>query len=236
MIIELQLIERVHKEIGAGISIVFGQTELHGVVSGTHRDDSYEDQALTIGQAMPHCELKIADHETGKVLPLGVDGEICARGYQTMMEYYNMPEATAQVLKADGWQHTGDIGSMDERGFLKITGRLRDMIIRGGENIYPREIENLLLEHPKVGQVAVVGVPSQYWGEEVGAVIIPKSPDDMPTATELDKFCHDRLTHFKRPRLWYFTEEFPFTTGTLKLQKFKLSELIGKGQVKGERT
>ncbi len=183
--VEVQLVDRIHKDLGLGVSIVFGQTETHGVVSGTHREDSDEDQSATIGQPMPQCEVKIADPKTGKVLPLNEVGEICIRGYQEMTEYFNMPEASAETRTPDGWFRTGDLGAMDERGFLKITGRLKDMIIRGGENIYPREIEILLEEHPKVDKAVVVGVPHEHWGEEVGALIIPKGPEDMPTAGEL---------------------------------------------------
>jgi fatty-acyl-CoA synthase len=124
---------------------------------------------------------------------------------------------------------------MDERGFLKITGRLKDLIIRGGTNIYPAEVELLLKEHPKVGRVAVVGVPSQRWGEEVGAVVIPKSADDMPTAPELDEYCKANLAPYKRPRLWYFAKALPFTP-TGKVQTFLLREAIAKGELMGERT
>ncbi|MBF7082843.1 AMP-binding protein [Desulfallas sp. Bu1-1] len=179
--VEVSLVRRVKKELDCSISIVFGQTEMHGGITQTYLDDTIEDQAKTIGQPYPQIEVKIADPVTGQVLPLGVEGEICCRGYQTMIGYYNMPEETAAVFKSDGWLHSGDLGSMDERGFLKITGRLKDIIIRGGENIYPAEIENLLKKHPKIANAVVVGVPDEYWGEQVGEIIIPKSPENRPT-------------------------------------------------------
>ena len=171
------------------MTIVFGQTEAHGGFTQTHLTDAPEDQANTIGQPYPQCEVKIADPKTGEVLPIGVEGEICCRGYQTMIGYYNLSEETAKTLKSDGWLHTGDLGSMDERGFVKIKGRLKDMIIRGGENIYPAEIENLLHEHPKVGKATVLGVPDEYWGEQPVGIIIPKSPEDRPSIEELDEYC-----------------------------------------------
>ncbi|MCL4745517.1 MAG: AMP-binding protein [Burkholderiaceae bacterium] len=229
-VVEASLIERAHAKLGATICNIYGQTELQGVVSGVHPDDSAVDKAETIGQPMPGAEVKIADPQSGKVLALGEQGEICARGYQTMIEYFDMPEESAKTLKADGWLHTGDLGSMDERGFIKITGRIKDMIIRGGENIYPREIENLLLEHPRISKVAVVGVPDTYWGEQVGAFVIPRSMDDPPTPEQLHDFCRANLAPYKTPKLWYFVKEFPWTE-TGKLQKFKLVESIKKGEV-----
>jgi fatty-acyl-CoA synthase len=144
-----------------------------------------------------------------------------------------MPEQTAKALEADGWLHSGDLGTMDERGFLKITGRIKDLIKRGGEAIYPREIENLLLEHPKVARAAVVGIPDPYWGEQVAAVIIPNSPQDRPLAPELHDFCREHLAAYKTPRIWYFTDAFA-ATDTGKLQKFKLVESIVDGTLKGE--
>jgi len=142
-----------------------------------------------------------------------------------MIGYFNLPEETAKTLLPDGWLRSGDLGSMDARGFLKITGRIKDMIIRGGENVYPREIENLLLEHPEVAMAAIIGVPDPYWGEEVGAAILPKSREDPPSPSELHEFCRSRLAAYKTPRLWYFVDSFPFTE-TGKLQKFKLVQEI----------
>jgi len=179
---------------------------------------------------MPHVEVRIADPATGAVMPLGETGEIQVRGYQTMIGYFNLPEETAKTLLPDGWLRSGDLGSMDSRGFLKITGRIKDMIIRGGENVYPREIENLLLEHPAVAMAGVVGVPDAYWGEQVAAVILPKSCENPPKPSELHEFCRTRLAGYKTPRLWYFVDAFPFTE-TGKLQKFKLAQAIREGRL-----
>lgn len=233
--VEAALVRRVESELGIGVSIVFGQTEMHGVVSQTHRDDSIEDQSETLGQPMPHCEIKVADPETGEVLPIGEQGEFCYRSsFQTMLGYDGMPEETAKVLTPDGWFHSGDLGSMDERGFLRITGRLKDMIIRGGENIYPAEIENLLKNHPQISDATVIGLPDEYWGEQVAAVIIPKNLEEKPTPEELNEYCKKNLAGFKRPRFWCFVSEFPITA-TGKLQKFKLRELILKGELQYEK-
>jgi fatty-acyl-CoA synthase len=182
---------------------------------------------------MPRVEVKIGDPHSGQVLPLGVQGEIYVRGYQTMIGYFNMPAETARTLEPDGWLHSGDLGTMDERGFLKITGRIKDLIKRGGEAIYPREIENLLLEHPKVANAAVVGIPDRYWGEQVAAVVIPKSPGDRPAVAELHDFCRANLASYKTPRIWCFTDVFA-ATETGKLQKFKLVESIVKGELAAE--
>jgi fatty-acyl-CoA synthase len=227
-VVEASLIRRTLTELGCSIANIFGQTEMQGVVTGVFPDDSAEDQSQTIGQAMPHVEIKIADPGTGEVLPLGQEGEICVRGYQTMVGYFAMPEETAKTLKPDGWLHSGDLGSMDERGFLRITGRIKDLIIRGGENIYPREIENLLREHAGVADVAVIGVPDPYWGEQVGAVIQPASTAEPPDPAVLHAFCRQQLAGYKTPRLWYFVDTFPWTE-TGKLQKFKLVESIRSG-------
>ncbi|MGV8058028.1 MAG: AMP-binding protein [Smithellaceae bacterium] len=232
--VEAKTVRRVHAELDCGLNVVYGQTEVHGLCCATHRDDSDRDQSETIGQPFPNCEMKIADPETGAVRPLGEKGEICVRSYQTMNGYYNMPEATAKALREGGWLHTGDLGIMDERGFIKIAGRTTDMIIRGGENIYPAEIETLLLEHPKVGGALVFGIPDDYWGEEVGAAIIQKSSSDRPTVQELFDFCSANLTRFKVPRLWSIVSEFPLTASG-KPQKFKLREQIVKGDLKPER-
>ena len=224
-IVEASLIRRAHAELGCAIANIFGQTEMQGVVTGVFPDDSPQDQAQTIGQALPHVEVKIADPESGAVLPLGQAGEICVRGYQTMVGYFSMPEETAKTLKPDGWLHSGDLGTMDGRGFLRITGRIKDLIIRGGENIDPREIENLLHENPKIAEVAVVGVPDPYWGEQVAAVILPRSIGDPPDPVQLHASCRAALAGFKTPRFWYFVESFPWTE-TGKLQKFKLVDAI----------
>jgi len=230
-VVESSLIRRTQSLLGSTICNVYGQTEMQGVVCSVKPDDSPGDKTETIGRALPHAEIKIGDLASGEILPLGMQGEICVRGYQTMIGYFDMPEETAKTLKADGWLHSGDLGSMDDRGFVRITGRIKDMLIRGGENIYPREIENLLLEHPQVARVAVVGVPDPYWGEQVGAVIISKSPDQPPSTAELHDFCRANLAAYKTPKFWYFVQEFPWTE-TGKLQKFRLVQAIKSGEMK----
>ncbi|MBM4763789.1 AMP-binding protein [Bacillus sp. B15-48] len=222
--VEPHLVRRVKKELGCGISIVCGQTEMHGGTTQTHLDDSPEDQAETIGQPYPQIEIKIADPATGEVLPLGQEGEICCRGYQTMIGYYQMPEQTAATLTDDGWLLSGDIGTMDERGFIKIKGRLKELIIRGGVNIYPSEIESLLKEHPLIQDVAVLGVPDEYWGEQVAAIVIPNSSKTPPKVEELEEYCKANMASFKRPRYWHFVDQFPQTAAG-KIQKFKLREI-----------
>lgn len=224
------LVEATKERFGCKFSIVFGQTELHGVISQTKLSDTPEDQSLTIGSPLAHVEIKIVDPATGQTAPIGGSGEICARGYQTMLKYHNMPEQSRTALGEDGWLKTGDIGSMDARGYLKITGRIKDMIIRGGENIYPREIEDLLLTHPGVAEVAIVGVPDEKWGEQVGAVVRSADPSAPPSADELRAYCHDNLARLKAPSRWYFVDELP-STPTGKIQKFLLKERVTNGQL-----
>ena len=224
------LVRRVQKELDCQFSIVFGQTELHGIITHTHQDDTPEDQSETIGQPMAQVEVKIVDIHTNQVLPIGEQGEICARGYQTMLGYFDMPEATAVTLEPDGWLHTGDLGTMDERGYLRITGRLKDMIIRGGENIYPREIEALLSEHPRVANAVIIGVPDERWGEQVAAVIQPVSFEDPPSPAELHDYCRAHLATYKTPKLWCCVDQFP-QTATGKIQKFVLRESVEKGEL-----
>jgi fatty-acyl-CoA synthase len=224
------LVRRVQKELDCQFSIVFGQTELHGIITHTHRDDTPEDQSETIGQPMAQVEVKIVDIDTNQVLPIGEQGEICARGYQTMLGYFDMPEATSATLEPEGWLHTGDLGTMDERGYLRITGRLKDMIIRGGENIYPREIEALLSEHPRVANAVIIGVPDEKWGEQVAAVIQLVSSEEPPSPAELHDYCRAHLAAYKTPKLWSFVDQFPLTA-TGKIQKFVLRERVGKGEL-----
>ncbi len=229
--VEAGLIRAVKAELGATICNTYGQTEMQGSITVMHPDDAEPDLVGTIGQPLPHMEVRIADPETGETVPLRAQGEIQTRGYQNMLGYFDMPRETASTILPDGWLRSGDIGEMDERGFIRITGRIKDMIIRGGENIYPREIELLLLEDPGLANVAVVGVPDPYWGEQVGAVLLPKSPDMMPDIECLFARCRAELASYKAPRLWYLAEAFPFTE-TGKLQKFKLVEAIRSGTLK----
>jgi fatty-acyl-CoA synthase len=230
-----ELVTRAKEAFGCQFSIVFGQTELHGVVTQTHLDDSAEDQSLTIGRPLPLVDVKIIDPESGATVPQGTRGEICVRGYQTMLEYFEQPDQTALALSADGWLRTGDLASMDNRGYLTITGRLKDMIIRGGENIYPRELEDVLGSHPGVAAVAVVGVRDETWGEQVGAVIVAAGAGPAPSAEALRGYCRERLANFKAPSFWYFVDDLP-TTATGKIQKYVLRDLIERGELAGLQT
>ena len=163
-------------------------------------------------------------------MPIGATGEICVRGYQTMHGYHGLDEATRATIREDGWLRTGDLGTMDSRGYLRIAGRLKDMIIRGGMNLYPREIEDVLFEHPAVAQVAVVGVPDERFGEIVGAVVLPRTQGELPCAS-LHAFCRERLAAHKAPALWYAVDQFPLTPSG-KIQKFVLQDHIAKGELR----
>ncbi|MGI6462306.1 MAG: class I adenylate-forming enzyme family protein [Candidatus Scatomorpha sp.] len=224
-----ELVEKANFMFNARAAVSFGQTETHGVMSGTHADDSLEDQYKTVGQPIPNCEVKIADINTGEILPIGFVGEICCRGFNTMLRYEKMPEETAKVLKEDGWLHLGDLGSMDDRGFIKVTGRINDLIIRGGENIDASEIENLLKQDSRVSQAVVVGIEDKYWGEEVHVVIVPSNCGGVLEANELYEFCDAHLAHFKVPRYWYFEEQIPMTHSG-KIQKMTIKEYIKTGK------
>ena len=222
------LVERFEKELGAPFTIVFGQTELSPVSSMTHATDTIVDKATTIGTPMPHVEVKIIDPDTGEIVPVGTTGEYCARGYLVMHGYYEMPDATAETIDADGWLHTGDLAAMDERGYLSIEGRLKDMIIRGGENIYPRELEELLFAHDTVAEVAVVGLPDDRWGEVVAAFVRP-APRQTIDKGELFAYLREHLAPHKTPKLWFEVNEFPLT-GSGKIQKFVLRDQWIDGQ------
>ena len=176
---------------------------------------------------MAPWEVKVVDPLSGEIVAPGVEGEICSRGYGNMIDYFDMPEKTAETIDGDGWLHSGDLGTMDERGYVRITGRLKDMIIRGGENIFPAEIENRLYAHPSIANVAVVGVPDETWGEQVAAVVQLAEGGTLDIAA-LNAFCRETLASHKVPRLWYTTDEYPLT-GSGKVQKFVLVEQISKG-------
>jgi len=216
------LVRRLEAAVGAPFTIVFGQTECSPVASMTRPDDSIEDKAHTLGLPMPNVEVRITDPGSGETQPVGVPGEFCTRGYHVMLEYFDNPEATAQAIDADGWLHTGDLATMDARGYCRIEGRLKDMIIRGGENIYPREIEELLFQHPSVGEVAVVGLPDERLGEEIAAFLRP-APGQRIDRQALVAYLREHLSPQKTPRHWYELEQFPLT-GSGKIQKFALRE------------
>jgi fatty-acyl-CoA synthase len=217
-----ELVRRVESALKAPVSIVFAQTEASPVITQTRLDDTPEDRAESLGRPLPQTEVKIVDPMTGETVPRGVIGELCTRGYHVMHGYFDNPEATAAAIDAEGWLHTGDLCSMDERGYCSIEGRLKDMIIRGGENIYPREIEQLLFTHPGVADVAVVGVPDPTWGEQVAAFVRPAA-GQSPTTDELFAFCREHLAAHKTPRYWEFVDSFPLTPSG-KIQKFLLRD------------
>ncbi len=205
------------------ITICYGLTEGSPVITQTLVTDDVRRRTETVGRPMPHIEVRIADPETGQVLPAGRQGEICCRGYNVMKGYYNMPEATTEAIDADGWLHSGDLGVMDEDGYLAITGRHKDMIIRGGENIYPREIEEYLYGLEGLSDVQVVGVPSTRYGEEVGAFVITKPGADL-SAADVRDFCRGRISRYKIPKHVAFVDAYPMTASG-KVQKYKLVDL-----------
>ena len=221
------LVKRLENDLDVKFAIVFGQTECSPVASMTHPDDNVDDKALTLGQSMPNTETKIIDVETGETVPCGQKGEYCTRGYHVMLEYFENPEATAKTIDKDGWLHTGDLCSMDERGYTKIEGRLKDMIIRGGENIYPREVEELLFRHDSVAEVAVVGLPDEKFGEIVGAFLRP-APGQAVNRDELHAYLRQHLSPQKTPTKWCIVDEFPLT-GSGKIQKFVLRDQWAEG-------
>ncbi|MBN1141190.1 MAG: AMP-binding protein, partial [Deltaproteobacteria bacterium] len=205
------------------ITIAYGQTESSPVITQSRTDDSIEIRATTVGRALPDVEVKIVDIETGATLPPGKQGELCTRGYLVMKGYYKMPEETAKVITPDGWLHTGDLAVMDNNGYFKITGRIKQMIIRGGENIYPREIEEYLYTHPKVSDVQVYGVPDRKYGEQVMAAVKLKEGVAC-TEQEIRDFCKGRIANYKIPYYVKFVDEYPMTASG-KIQKFKLREM-----------
>jgi fatty-acyl-CoA synthase len=223
-----ELVRNVESTLDVHFAIVFGQTECMGIATGVAPEDSTEDKYETVGRALPQTEIKVIDPESAEIVAPGVLGEICIRGYNVMTGYFDMPDATAAAIDADGWLHTGDLGTMDDRGFIRIQGRLKDMIIRGGENIYPREIEAVLFEHPAVGDVAVTGVPDDRWGEQVAA-FVRLAPGAKCTEQELFALVREKLAHYKSPRHWRFVGEFPLTPSG-KIQKFVLREKWEKGE------
>lgn len=204
------------------IVIVFGQTEASPGCTMTTTSDSIDKRVNTVGRAFPGVECKIIDPENGEELPINTPGEFCARGYNIMKGYYKMPEATAQAIDKDGWLHTGDLCTVDEDGYYKVVGRIKDMIIRGGENIYPKEIEECLYTCDKVSDVQVIGVPSEAYGEEVMACVILKEGEEM-TEEEVKEFVGARMAKHKVPRYVRFVDSFP-TNAAGKIQKFKMRE------------
>jgi len=205
------------------VTICYGMTETSPVSTQSSLDDPLDKRVSTVGRVHPHVEVKIVDPNTGAVVPRGSPGELCTRAYSVMLGYWNNPEATRTSIDPAGWMHTGDLATMDEQGYVKIVGRIKDMIIRGGENVYPREIEEFLHTHPAISEAQVIGVPSEKYGEEVMAWVKTR-PGASATQEELVKFCTGRISTFKIPRYWKFVEEFPMTV-TGKIQKFRMREM-----------
>jgi fatty-acyl-CoA synthase len=210
----------------AEIVIAFGQTESAPVMTMTRRDDPVELRVATVGRLLPDIEGKIIDPESGKDLPADVQGEIVTRSDCVMKGYYKMPEATAEAIDKDGWLHTGDLGEVNKTGYFKVTGRIKDMIIRGGENIYPREIEEFLYKHPKVVNVQVIGIPDKKYGEQVLAAIQLKS-GQTATPEEMSEFCKGKIARHKIPKYWEFVDTFPMTASG-KIQKYKMKETFSQ--------
>ncbi|MBT3989598.1 MAG: AMP-binding protein [Rhodospirillaceae bacterium] len=206
------------------ILIGYGQTEASPITHLTHAEDNLARRTETVGTNLPHQEVKVVDPETNETLPLGEIGDVCFRGYHVMSGYYNNSEATAKTIDQAGWLHSGDLGAMDQEGYVKITGRLKEMIIRGGENIYPAEIEAYLFSHDKIAQVAVFGLPDEKLGEEI-VVWVQLHQGAIMDEDELLSFCRDGLAHFKVPHIVKFVEEFPMTV-TGKIQKFRMREMM----------
>lgn len=219
----IEVMKSVVNQMGAReITITYGQTEASPAITMTRIEDPIELRVTTVGRVIPNVEAKIVNPETGEDCPTGVQGEIVARGYNVMKGYYKMPEATAHAIDPQGWLHTGDLGIMDENGYFKITGRLKDMIIRGGENVYPREIEEFLYTHPLIKDVQVIGVPSLKYGEEVLAYIQLREGASL-TKEEVQTYCKDRIAKYKIPSYVLFVDSYP-TTASGKIQKYRLRE------------
>jgi fatty-acyl-CoA synthase len=220
----IEVMKRVASDMGIHeIAIAFGMTETSPVSTQTRVDDTLERRCSTVGQVMPHTEIKIVDPTTARAQPIGEPGEFLARGYLVMRGYWNDPERTAEAIDESGWMHTGDIATMDEDGYVRIVGRIKDMIIRGGENVYPREIEEFLYTHPEIADVQVIGVPDERYGEELMAWVVPRSGAELNEDT-VKEFCRGRIAHFKVPRYIKFVDEFPMTV-TGKVQKYKMREV-----------
>lgn len=220
----IELMKRVTGEMGANeMTIGYGQTEASPLITQTRADDSLELRVGTVGRPLPGIEVKVIDQETGSALGDGQPGELCGRGHDVMLGYYNLPEKTADVIDSDGWLHTGDLAVRESNGYFRITGRLRDLIIRGGENVYPREIEELLFQHPAIQDVQIIGVPDRKFGEEVMAWVRLRDGHTV-TAEDLKAFCKANLAYFKVPHYWKFVDSFPITV-TGKIQKYKMREI-----------
>jgi fatty-acyl-CoA synthase len=232
------LMEQVKERIGADVSIIFGQTEAGPLITQTLPSDPFDLKAATVGIPLPHTEVKIIHPTTRDIVSCGERGELCCRSYLVMQGYYHMPEKSAEAIDREGWLHTGDLATMNAHGYANIVGRLKEMVIRGGENLFPAEIEEFLIRHPKVADVQVVGVPDAFFGEVLLAVIIPRAGEQL-TEEELREYCKGQISHQKIPRYFQFVESYPLTASG-KVQKFVLREraiqALGLKEVANVRT
>jgi len=221
----IEVMKRVVRDMHLSeITIAYGMTETAPVSCQSSTDTPLAKRVSTVGQVQPHLEVKIIDPATGQTLPRGTPGELCTRGYSVMHGYWGDADKTREAIDAEGWMHTGDLATMDDEGYVNIVGRIKDMVIRGGENIYPREVEEYIYRHPAVQDVQVVGVPDPKYGEELCAWIIPK-PGTAPTEDDIRAFCQGQIAHYKIPRYIRFVPSFPLTI-TGKVQKFKIRETM----------
>lgn len=219
----VEVMKRVEAEMNmAEVTIMYGMTETSPVSTMTRRSDDLERRVSTVGTVMPHVEVQIVDPTTGLTVPTGIPGELCTRGYSVMLGYWDAPEQTADAVDRAGWMHTGDLATMDDDGYVAIVGRIKDMVIRGGENIYPREVEEFLYGHPAIADVQVIGVPDAKYGEELMAWVRLK-PDAALTIEDVRAFCTGKLAHYKIPRYLHVTDEFPMTV-TGKIRKVEMRE------------
>jgi fatty-acyl-CoA synthase len=219
----IELMREVSDKMYLQITSVYGLTETSPGMTQTRIDDPFEVRCTTVGRDYPFVEVQVIDPETGEICPVGVQGEMCCRGFNVMKGYYKNEAATAEVIDKNGFLHSGDLGVKDENGNFRITGRIKDMIIRGGENIYPREIEEYLYKLPQIKDVQVAGIPSEKYGEQVGAFIILKEGQTLLEEDIVD-FCRGKISRFKIPKYIFFVKEFPMT-GSGKIQKYKLKNL-----------
>ncbi|WP_433143636.1 AMP-binding protein [Actinomadura nitritigenes] len=231
----VEVMKQVIDRLGmAEVAICYGMTETSPVSTQTRAGDSLDRRVSTVGTVMPHLEIKVVDPETGVTVPRGTPGEFCTRGYSVMLGYWEEPEKTAEAIDPARWMHTGDLAVMDDEGYVNITGRIKDMVIRGGENVYPREIEEFLYTHPDIVDAQVIGVPDEKYGEELMAWVRLREGAPELTAEALREFCHGRLAHFKIPRYVHVVDEFPMTV-TGKIRKVQMRaeavDILGLGDV-----
>jgi fatty-acyl-CoA synthase len=220
----VEVMKRVITDMGCEqVTICYGMTETSPVSTQTRMDDDLDRRTSTVGTVHPHVEVKVVDADTGLTVPRGTPGEFCTRGYSVMLGYWNEPDKTREAIDDAGWMHTGDLATMDDDGYLNIVGRIKDLVIRGGENVYPREIEEFLYSHPAIADVQVIGVPDERYGEELCAWV---RLHDGHSATEDDikEYCRGKLAHFKVPRYVLFVDEFPMTV-TGKIRKVEMREV-----------